>query len=75
MLTRPYGSESRVVVTVVAWDALKRAASSLTERLPEQWHAACGMSTDDATRRSDSTIKEVAHEQWGPKLRSRDDPR
>jgi hypothetical protein len=25
-LTRPYGGEPRVVVTVVAWDALKRAA-------------------------------------------------
>jgi hypothetical protein len=26
VLTRPYAGESRVVVTVVAWEALKRAA-------------------------------------------------
>jgi hypothetical protein len=29
VLTRPYAGESRVVVTVVAWDALKRAAGSM----------------------------------------------
>jgi hypothetical protein len=29
VLTRPYTGESRVVITVVAWEALKRAAGSL----------------------------------------------
>jgi hypothetical protein len=29
VLTRPYAGESRVVVTVVAWDPLKRAAGSI----------------------------------------------
>ncbi len=29
-LTRPYAGEDRVVVTVVVWDALKRAAGSMT---------------------------------------------
>jgi hypothetical protein len=28
-LTRPYAGEDRVVVTVLAWDALKRAAGSM----------------------------------------------
>ena len=29
VVTKPYAGESRVVVTVVTWDALKRAAGSL----------------------------------------------
>ena len=29
VLTRPYAGEERLVVTVVAWDALKRAAGSM----------------------------------------------
>ncbi len=29
VLTRPYAAEPRVVITVVAWDALKRAAGSI----------------------------------------------
>ena len=32
VLSRPYAGEPRVVVTVVGWEALKRAAGSLTER-------------------------------------------
>ena len=31
VLTRPYAGESRVVITVVAWDALKRTAGSMEE--------------------------------------------
>jgi hypothetical protein len=30
VLTRPYSGEPRVVVTVVAWEALKRAAGFMT---------------------------------------------
>jgi hypothetical protein len=29
VLTRPYAGEERLVVTVLAWDALKRAAGSM----------------------------------------------
>jgi hypothetical protein len=29
VLTRPYAGEDRLVVTVVAWDALKRAAGAM----------------------------------------------
>jgi hypothetical protein len=29
VLTRPYAGEDRFVVTVVAWDALKRAAGAM----------------------------------------------
>jgi hypothetical protein len=29
VLTRPYVGEDRIVVTVVAWDALKRAAGAM----------------------------------------------
>jgi hypothetical protein len=29
VLTRPYVGEDRLVVTVVAWDALKRAAGAM----------------------------------------------
>ena len=30
VLTRPYASEPRVVITVVAWEALKRTAGAMT---------------------------------------------
>ena len=36
VLTRPYVGESRVVVTVTSWEALKRAAGSMEERLSNQ---------------------------------------
>ena len=38
-----------------------RAGEACTGQRP--WHAACGMSIDDVTSRSDSTIKEANHEQ------------
>jgi len=34
VLSQPYAREDRLVVTVVEWEALKRAAGSMTERSP-----------------------------------------
>jgi hypothetical protein len=36
VLSQPYAGEPRVVITVVTWEALKRAAGAMTERSPHQ---------------------------------------